>query len=154
MSVFGGGAERLLSALRRAARAAAEQERLEPAPAGVTPATRAVLDPLVSALALPAGELARLAELTPSALSHTLRRLERERLIERERQRGDARVVLVRLTREGRRALQPARVAQARLLDTLDDALPAAELYRLAESLEQLAYALEQPPRPLPPLPA
>jgi DNA-binding MarR family transcriptional regulator len=142
MAEHPGAAERLRDSLLRAARALQELDRPEQLPAGVTASTRAVLDPLGDALSLPAGELARIAGLSPSALSHALARLERSGLVERERQRGDARVVLVRLTRHGRRVMQPARIARARLLDRIDERLAPEEAARLADDLERLARFL------------
>ena len=134
------------------ARGAAEAERA--AAAGLPKGALAVLEPLADALALPAGELARRSGFGPSALSHALRRLERDGLIERDRQRGDARVVLVRLTREGRRSLQRARLGQQRLAEALAERFSTPDLHRLADDLEEVAAALEGMPPTLAPAPA
>ena len=138
----GSRGERLLAALHAVAAAVAGSEHARAASASLSPASLAVLEPLVDALALPAGELGRRSGLSSSALSHALARHEQAGLIERERQRGDGRVVLVRLTREGRRALLPARLAQARLADALEAEAPSGEAEALAARLEALAAAL------------
>jgi DNA-binding MarR family transcriptional regulator len=142
--------ERTLLALAQAARALdvwqARRAALGDLPAGAL----AVLEPLVDAVALPAGELGRRSGLAPSALSHALARHERAGLLERERQRGDGRVVLVRLTREGRRAVAPGRALRARLVEALESTLAGSDLDLLAERLGQVAATLAGTPGALP----
>lgn len=131
-------------ALTRLLRAATEAEARRAEQAGVPRTALVVLEQLADALALPAGELGRRAGMSASALSHALARLERDGLVARGRQGGDARVVLVRLTRDGRRALQPARAARQRQAESIDAAMPPFEHARLSEALETLAAALER----------
>src|SRR4051794_2302806 len=130
------------TALVRAAQALAAGERRRAAAGGLHASSLTVLEPLADAVALPAGELGRRSGLGASALSHALRRHERSGLIERERQASDGRVVLVRLTREGRRALQPVRAGRARLAGGLGARFSPAELERLARDPDRLAAAL------------
>jgi DNA-binding MarR family transcriptional regulator len=134
--------ERTLQALAEAARALSDWQARRAGLGDLPPGSLAVLEPLVDAVALPAGELARRSGLAPSALSHALTRHERAGLVERERQRGDGRVVLVRLTRDGRRAVAPARALHARLVEAIESRLPGAELDLLSERLGQLAATL------------
>jgi len=144
-SVFGPGdrGTAVRMALTRASQALAAGERRRAASGGLPASALAVLEPLADAVALPAGELGRRSGLGASALSHALRRHERAGLIERERQASDGRVVLVRLTRDGRRALQPVRAGQTRLVELLEDRFAPHELERLARDLERVAGALE-----------
>src|SRR4051794_18536393 len=130
--------ERALLALSEAARALSTWHARRAGLGDLPPGALGVLEPLVDAVALPAGELARRSGLGRSALSHALARHERAGLVERERQRGDGRVVLVRLTREGRRAVAPARALRARLVEALEGSLPGSELDLLAPRLRQL----------------
>ena len=130
--------------LTRLLRAASDAETRRAEQAGVPRGGLVVLEQLANALALPAGELGKRAGMSPSALSHALARLERDGLVARGRQGGDARVVLVRLTRDGRRALQPARAAGQRQAEAIDAALPPFEHARLTEVLASLAAALER----------
>jgi len=134
--------ERALLALSEAARALDAWQARRAGLGDLPPGALGVLEPLVDAVALPAGELARRSGLGRSALSHALARHERAGLVERERQRGDGRVVLVRLTRDGRRAVAPARALRARLVEALEGSLPGTELDLLAERLGQLARTL------------
>src|SRR4051794_35394398 len=134
--------ERALLALSEAARAFDRWQARRAGLGDLPPGALAVLEPLIDAVALPAGELARRSGLGRSALSHALARHERAGLVERERQRGDGRVVLVRLTRDGRRAVAPARALRARLVEALESRLPGTELDLLSERLGQLAATL------------
>jgi DNA-binding MarR family transcriptional regulator len=143
--------ERLVAALRRLARATSAYEASRAERAGLGQGALPVLEPLADAVALPAGQLGRRAGLAPSALSHALARHERAGLVERERQRGDGRVVLVRLTRDGRRALAPARASGARLLDAIETRFAASEIERLADDLDRLARAVAAAQEPGPP---
>src|SRR4051794_22439251 len=134
--------ERALLALSEAARAFDRWQARRAGLGDLLPGSLSVLEPLVDALALPAGELARRSGLAPSALSHALARHERAGLVERERQRGDGRVVLVRLTRDGRRAVAPARALRAGLVEALESSLAGADLDVLSERLGQVAATL------------
>ena len=143
MSTPAGSLADLRDALDRLLRAAHENESRRAGAAGVPLAALPVLEPLADAVALPAGELGRRSGLSASALSHALARHEAAGLVERERQRGDGRVVLVRLTRDGRRSLLPARAAQARLDDALESSFAPSELRRIADDLRRLVEVLE-----------
>jgi DNA-binding MarR family transcriptional regulator len=64
---------------------------------------------------LRATELAERAMIKPSTLSRQLERLEDEGLIDRDRDAGDARIVIVSLTSEGREVLRRASTTYARV---------------------------------------
>lgn len=93
----------------------------------------------------PAGRLAERAELTPATVTGMLDTLEAMGVVTRERSTTDRRVVMARLTEEGRRLRDPRREAVravfAEALATLDPADLAAAprvLRRLAEVMEGL----------------
>jgi DNA-binding MarR family transcriptional regulator len=140
----------VLAAVDQLRRATQEHEDRRASAVGLRASALPVLEPLADALSLPAGELGRRSGLSASALSHALARHERAGLVERERQRGDGRVVLVRLTREGRRVLSVAR--SGRPADALEAEFSPVELDQLAHDLRRLAATLERRPTPrLPP---
>lgn len=98
-----------------------------------------LLRPLLEHDELSAGELSRSAGLTPATATHMLEQLARAGMIERERSAGDRRVVMTRLTPQGREQLQARHESVMRawtdMIDGLsNDALRnAAEVMRLME---------------------
>lgn len=96
-----------------------------------------LLRPLLEHDELSAGELSRSAGLTPATATHMLEQLAHAGMIERERSAGDRRVVMTRLTPQGREQLQARHEsvmrAWAEMIDGLStDALrSAAEVMRL-----------------------
>jgi DNA-binding MarR family transcriptional regulator len=95
---------------------------------------------------LPAGELAAAARLTPATVTQMLDHLADCGHVERVRSETDRRVVVSRLTPQGRRKIEAKRKAwkerwEAALLDVEQDELGAA-----ARVLERLAAMLEQTP--------
>jgi DNA-binding MarR family transcriptional regulator len=100
----------------------------------VRPSYGSVLVPLFEEDGLRMGELARRARLSKQAMTELVRRLERDGLVERRADPGDARASLVFLT-ERSRAFQPVaartladldRLARERLDDEGAEALRAA----------------------------
>ena len=96
------------------------------------------------------GELARLAEMDPAATGRQIGQLEADGLVTRERDSGDGRAVLVRVTPAGaevRRRLSV--VAERHMADVLsgwsesDRGRLAELLPRLVDGLRQVAYRSE-----------
>jgi DNA-binding MarR family transcriptional regulator len=77
-----------------------------------------------------ATELAEEAVVKPSTLSRQLDRLEDEGLIERDRPEADRRIVVVRITSEGRDVLRRATTTYARVAVNAMAAHLAAELHK------------------------
>jgi DNA-binding MarR family transcriptional regulator len=96
--------------------------------------------------ALPAGELASAARLTPGTVTQMLDHLAACGHVERTRSEADRRVVLSRLTVQGRRQIEAKREAwRTRWEFALGD-VDASELGAARRVLERLAAMLEDPP--------
>ncbi len=92
---------------------------------------------------LNAGELAAAARLTPSTVTQMLDHLAACGHVERDRSPSDRRVVVSRLTPEGRRKIRAKRTAwRRRWEDALGDT-PAEDLLAATRVLERLAEMLE-----------
>ena len=86
--------------------------------ADIRPSYGSVLLPLFEQDGLRMGELARRARLSKQTMTTMIRRLERDRLVERHTDPGDARASLIFLTRRSRR-FEPVAAATLRELDAL-----------------------------------
>jgi MarR family transcriptional regulator, organic hydroperoxide resistance regulator len=96
--------------------------------------------------ALPAGELAAAARLTPATVTQMLDHLAEEGHVERVRSQTDRRVVVSRLTRKGVRRIEAKRAAwQGRWQHALRG-LDATELRAATRVLERLAAMVEDEP--------
>jgi DNA-binding MarR family transcriptional regulator len=85
-------------------------------------------------------DLAERVMLSPSGLTRMVDRLVADGLVERDRFDGDARVMLVRLTDQGRRALrQAARTHLRGIRDHFTGRLSPGQLRAVASSLETIA---------------
>ncbi|MFZ1154807.1 MAG: MarR family transcriptional regulator [Solirubrobacteraceae bacterium] len=92
---------------------------------------------------LPAGELASAAQLTPGTVTQMLDHLAECGHVERERSQEDRRVVVTKLTSQGRRKVQDKRAAwQARWEQVLGD-VDAEELRVATRVLERLSAVFE-----------
>jgi DNA-binding MarR family transcriptional regulator len=90
-------------------------------------------------------ELAELEGLAQPTTTLLVKRLEEQRLVRRERQRDDQRVVLVSLTDAGRRALEDLQARVRAALHSHLEAMPDERLAALAaatEALDELSAAL------------
>lgn len=95
---------------------------------------------------LPAGELAAAARLTPASVTQMLDHLAACGHVERARSESDRRVVVSRLTAQGRRRIEAKRAAwQERWRQALHD-LDPQELRAAARVLERLGAAFEDAP--------
>ena len=79
----------------------------------------AVLEVLLHKGSLPVNAIGEKVLLTSGSMTTAVQRLEKKGLVVRERSEGDARVVLVHLTNEGRSLIQEAFAAHAEDLDEL-----------------------------------
>ncbi len=95
---------------------------------------------------LPAGELATAARLTPATVTQMLEHLADCGHVERARSEADRRVVVSRLTAQGKRKIEAKRAAwQERWLTALEG-LGAAELSAATRVLERLGVVFEDVP--------
>jgi DNA-binding MarR family transcriptional regulator len=95
---------------------------------------------------LPAGELAAAARLTPATVTQMLEHLADCGHVERARSDTDRRVVVSRLTAQGRRKIEAKRAAwQGRWQAALEGMEPA-ELYAATRVLERLSVVFEDVP--------
>ena len=95
---------------------------------------------------LPAGELAAAARLTPATVTQMLDHLAEVGHVERVRSETDRRVVVSRLTRQGRRRIEAKRKAWKKRWDSALEEFDAEELQTARRVLERLAVALGDGP--------
>jgi MarR family 2-MHQ and catechol resistance regulon transcriptional repressor len=81
----------------------------------------AVLEVLLHKGPLPVNRIGEMILLTSGSITTAVQRMEKKGLVRRERSEGDARVVLVHLTDEGRELIGRAFVDHAANLDALFD---------------------------------
>ncbi len=102
------------------------------------------LDPLERAdEPLAVGEVALQAGVAPPTATRMLDSLERDGFVVRERQAGDRRVVHVRITDEGRRAVKAKRARSDAKRAEVFSSLPPAERKQAARVLSRLAEAMD-----------
>jgi DNA-binding MarR family transcriptional regulator len=102
------------------------------------------LDPLERAdEPLAVGEVAVQAGVAPPTATRMLDSLERDGYVVRERQAGDRRLVHVRITDEGRRAVKAKRARSAAKRAEVFSSLPPAERKQAARVLSRLAEAMD-----------
>jgi DNA-binding MarR family transcriptional regulator len=93
---------------------------------------------------LPAGKLAAGADLTPASATQMLDHLAEQGWVERVRSDNDRRVVLNRLTPEGRERFAAKQAAiEERWREALSD-IPAEQLQQAARVLRRMAEVLDQ----------
>ena len=102
------------------------------------------LDPLERAdEPLAVGEVAVQAGVAPPTATRMLDSLERDGYVVRERQAGDRRLVHVRITDAGRRAVKAKRARSAAKREEVFSSLPPAERKQAARVLSRLAEAMD-----------
>jgi MarR family transcriptional regulator, organic hydroperoxide resistance regulator len=104
-----------------------------------------LLDPVERADApLPVGEVAVGAGISAPTATRMLDNLEREGLVVRERREGDRRLVHVRITAQGRKAVKAKREGMAVRREQVFSSLPRAERAQAARLLSRLAAAVDE----------
>ncbi len=112
---------------------------------GLSAARLSALSVLVFAGPATIGQLARVEQVSAPTMTRLVQALERDGLVTRETQEGDARVVRVRATPEGARILELGRKRRVEELAHLLEALPPAELAALGSAAETIEHFLGRP---------
>jgi DNA-binding MarR family transcriptional regulator len=99
-----------------------------------------------AARSMPAGELAMRVDLTQSTLSAILDRLERKQLVQRNRDQGDRRKVLINLTDAGRQVLADAPPLLQQNFIRAFASLRDWEQNLILSSLQRVAELMHAPP--------
>ena len=110
---------------------------------GVGPAQLSALSVLVFGGAMGLSELAAAEQVRPPTMSRIVAALERQRLIERATDAGDARRIRLRATTKGQKLLQQGRRLRINYLAGRLRKLPVRELRALGEAAEILGNALK-----------
>lgn len=119
--------------------------RARPAPgAGLTVSQFHLVDALVTDGKLKISEMAEAAGITSPTASRMIVTLERQGIVRRQRAEGDARVVEIQLTPEGRRAVAATRERLRTAQHTVYENLSAAERRQASVLLSRLADAIDQ----------
>ena len=95
---------------------------------------------------LPAGELATAARLTPATVTQMLDHLAEQGHVERVRSEIDRRVVVSRLTRQGKRKIEAKRKAWQSRWEQALEGVDAEELRAATRVLERLTAMVEDAP--------
>ena len=103
----------------------------------------AVLEVLMHKGPLPVNKIGEMILLTSGSITTAVQRMEKKGLVRRERSEGDARVVLVHLTDEGRELIGRAFVDHAANLDALFDAFTEEERVQFAALVSKLGHGAE-----------
>jgi len=98
----------------------------------------AVLEVLLHKGALPVNTIGQKVLLTSGSITTAVQRLEKKELVRRERSEGDARVVLVHLTDQGRSLIEEAFASHADNLDALFDGFSVEERAQFANLMRKL----------------
>ena len=89
------------------------------------------------------GSLSASLRLDPSTMSRNVALLERNGYLQRARSAEDGRVVRVRLTPKGKRALESLRCDERDVFEDAYERLPAAERTKVVQALETLSDCLD-----------
>jgi MarR family 2-MHQ and catechol resistance regulon transcriptional repressor len=100
----------------------------------------AVLEVLLHKGPLPVNRIGEMILLTSGSITTAVQRMEKKGLVRRERSEGDARVVLVHLTDEGRELIGRAFVDHAANLDALFDVFTEEERVQFAALVSKLGH--------------
>jgi DNA-binding MarR family transcriptional regulator len=90
------------------------------------------------------GSLSALLRVDLSTMSRNVALLERNAYVMRERSADDGRIVLVKLTAKGKRALHTLQCGERDVLGDVFDRLPPAQRPRVLEALESLSACLTE----------
>lgn len=133
---------RAIEGLQRLAELFAERRRQLAREAGVSEGEWQLLEEIAGERFMPS-LFARRREVTPAAVSRTLRQLKVRGCVRATIDANDARQRAYRLTPEGRRVLERLRASRARAIASIWAPLPAAELERFGRFAGALAERLE-----------
>jgi MarR family 2-MHQ and catechol resistance regulon transcriptional repressor len=103
----------------------------------------AVLEVLLHKGPLPVNRIGEMILLTSGSITTAVQRMEKKGLVRRERSEGDARVVLVHLTDEGRELIGRAFVDHAANLDALFDVFTEEERVQFAALVSKLERGVD-----------
>jgi MarR family 2-MHQ and catechol resistance regulon transcriptional repressor len=103
----------------------------------------AVLEVLLHKGALPVNTIGEKVLLTSGSITTAVQRLEKKGFVRRERNEGDARVVLVHLTDSGREAIVAAFASHAENLDTLFEQFTEEERNQFSELMRKVGRRSE-----------
>ena len=113
---------------------------------GLSAARLSALSVLVFGGSTTIGELARVEQVSAPTMTRLVQALERDGLVAREAQEGDARAVRLRATPKGRRILELGRERRVGELAGLLASLPPTELATLGDAAESIERLLGRPP--------
>jgi len=133
---------RAIEGLQRLSELFAERRRQLAREAGVSEGEWQLLEEIAGERFMPS-LFARRREVTPAAVSRTLRQLKARGCIRATIDARDARQRAYRLTPEGRRVLERLRASRARAIAAIWAPLPASELERFGRFARTLAERLE-----------
>src|SRR6266498_4371368 len=119
--------------------------RREDPATGVPPAQLSALSVLVFGGPRTLGELAAAEQVRPPTMTRIVQALEQDRLIRRDRDAHDGRVVRIRATAKGKRVMQQGRARRIANLATLLARLSPADVRRVREAAELVARAIGLP---------
>lgn len=103
----------------------------------------AVLEVLLHKGPLPVNRIGEMILLTSGSITTAVQRMEKKGLVRRERNEGDARVVLVHLTDEGRELIGRAFVDHAANLDALFEVFTEEERVQFAALVSKLERGVD-----------
>jgi DNA-binding MarR family transcriptional regulator len=134
--------QRAIEGLQRLVELFAERRRQLAREAGISEGEWQLLEEIAGERFMPS-LFARRRQVTPAAVSRTLRQLKERGCVRATIDGSDARQRSYRLTREGRRVLERLRASRARAIAAIWAPLPTAELERFGHFASILARRLE-----------
>lgn len=112
---------------------------------GLSAARLSALSVLVFGGPTTIGELARVEQVSAPTMTRLVQGLDRDGLVVREAQEGDARAVRLRVTPKGRRILERGRERRVDELARLVESLPEEQLRTLGQAAETIERLLGRP---------
>lgn len=110
---------------------------------GVDLVTSRMMVALLESDSLTAGEIVKLMALPQSTISHQLKRLEKLGYITRENSPSDSRIVIARLTRQGREIANEANKLSRQVVTQMLQSIPEQDARLVRTSLKEMDKALE-----------
>lgn len=110
---------------------------------GVDLVTSRMMVALLESDALTAGEIVKLMALPQSTISHQLKRLEKLGYITRESSQGDSRIVIAKLTEQGRQIADEANRLSRQVVSRMLESIPQEDARLIRAGLKEMDRALE-----------